>query len=384
MSSFEAEYQDTYKKVIAIKKEYFTHMLEEYNQKLLEKVENGGWKKSEQSEAYRTAVLPYWKPFGYVPKQFWFELNGSREKQMNPRLIPSDLYYNELLPYLNNLPFRYALQDKCFLDMKFPDVLQAVTVVRRIAGTYFDPRMNVITEQEALALCRSCETDIFIKPSLYTGSGAGISRLRPSECTAEAVSALFEKTGANFIVQEKIAQHATLAKLNPDSVCTIRVLSLFWKEEVTIPHTMIRVGLPGSACVSDNGGYCAEILPDGCLHPKAFRDEENWFDAKEEGLYDDSLIIPNMDRIREIVRKIHPRMSHFKWIGWDFTLDENGNALLIEFNTAPGDDVQRVCARPLFDGKTDEVLQDFFFDRSLEGSQLPNCRCLSSEIRRYL
>ena len=42
MSSFEAEYQDAYKKVIAIKKEYFTHMLEEYNQKLLEKVENGG------------------------------------------------------------------------------------------------------------------------------------------------------------------------------------------------------------------------------------------------------------------------------------------------------------------------------------------------------
>lgn len=382
--SFETEYRDAYQKIKEIKKEYFRNALEEYNRKLLKKVDDNSWSRQERHEAYLANVLPYWEQFGYVPEPFWFELNGSRNRQMDPYLIPSDLYYNELLPYLNNLPFRYALQDKCYLDMKFPDVLQAVTVIRRIADTYYDPQMHVITEAEAAALCGQRKTDLFIKPSLYTGSGEGIRRFSPSGLKTGELLSLFEKTGANFIVQEKIKQHASLAELNPCSVCTIRILSLFWEGEVSIPHSMIRVGLPGSAFVSDQGGYSAEILPDGHLHPKAFRDEENWIDAEEEGLYDNSFLIPEMDQIRNIVRRLHPRLGHFKWIGWDFTLNEEGEALLIEFNTAPGDDVQRVCGRSLFGEQTDRVLQDFFFHRSLENNQLKNCRCFCDEIRRYL
>ena len=77
-------------------------------------------------------------------------------------------------------------------------------------------------------------------------------------------------------------------------------------------------------------------------------------------------MIPGIDRVLAEVKRIHPRMGHLKWIGWDFTLDEDGDPLLIEFNSAPGDSAQRVCGRPLFGEMTDWILEDYFRRRTWE------------------
>ena len=365
------------------KKEYFRDILDRYNRRLLETVDDGSWSMEERRAEYRTKVLPYWEKYGCRPEQFWYDLNCSRDRRMDPRFIPSVLYYNEILPYLNNLSFKYALQDKSTLDIRFKDVKQAETVCRRMAGVYYDAEMEVIPCGTAVKLCLEREGDLFIKPSLYSGSGIGIQKFTPSVCGEEKIKDIFSETGHNFIVQEKIIQHESLNAINPDSVCTVRLLSLFAEDTVHVIHTMIRVGLPGSSHVSDQGGYCAEILEDGHLHPKAFRDEEKWLDAKAEGLYDYSVVIPCMDIIKDEVKRLHPRIGHFKWIGWDFTVDEDMQPLMIEFNTAPGDDVQRVCGRPLFGEMTDWVLEDFYVNRTMEGNKLNDMWCACEDIRRY-
>ena len=96
---------------------------------------------------------------------------------MDPRYIPSDLYYYELLPYLNNLPFYFALEDKNYLDLRFPDVKQAPTVCRRIAGEYYDETMALIGPDDAARLCMEREGALFIKPALYTAFGDGASQV---------------------------------------------------------------------------------------------------------------------------------------------------------------------------------------------------------------
>ena len=366
-----------------IKIKYFRKSLERFNKNLLKTMNDGGWSNKNRDRDYNDIVLPYWKKYGYAPKKFWFELNCSRDHHMDPRFIPSDLYYNELLPYINNLPFCYALQDKCSLDLRFPEVKQAVTVCRRMAGVYYDPEMRVIDCDEALRLCLNCRNDLFIKPSLYTAAGTGIKVFSPSENSDDDIRKLFSETGKNFIVQEKIIQNDAVMVINPDSVSTIRAVSLFMDNEVYIAHAMLRVGAPGRPLVAADGGYSVEILEDGHLYPKAFLDKGAWVDGSKHGLYDDSTVIPGMERVREAIRMLHPRIPYFKWIGWDFAIDRSGDPVMIEFNTSPGDDIQRVCGSPLFGDKTDRILDDYFIYRVMENDQLKGLWSGSEKIRKY-
>ena len=367
---------------ISTKNRYYRKTMERFNRRLA-KATTDGWDPQVRREAYRSVVLPYWKQFGRLPERFWFELAGSRDQKMDPRFIPSDLYYIELLPYINNLPFRWALEDKNYLDQRFPDVKQAKTVCHRIAGEYYDANMKMIQEEDAVMLCKEHQGDFFIKPALYSGFGNGIKRFDPSECSEEQIRDYFTSTGSNCIVQEKIIQHASLAALNPNSVCTVRVLSLFLNGKVYITLTYLRIGAAGSSHVEVGDEYNAEILPDGHVCQKAWYDGGYWVDAHAEGLYDDTLVIPGIDRILAEVRRLHPRVGHFKWIGWDFTLDQDGDPLLIEINSTPGDHAQRVCCRPLFGEMTDWLLEDYFMDRTMEGYQIRGVWTGNKDIRKY-
>ena len=380
---YEEAYRKAFQAAKTAKKQYFKEILDQFNRDLLKTLDDGSWSEEDRLRQYEDIVLPYWEKYGYRPERFWFELNCSREQYMDPRFIPSDLYYNELLPYINNLPFRYALQDKCSLDLRFPDVKQAETVCRRMAGVYYDPEMKVIDGNEAAKLCLSCEGDLFIKPSLYTAAGRGIKKFTPSEYSEDDILKFFSETGTNFIVQEKIRQHKAVARLNPDSVSTLRIVSLFIDNKVYIAHTMIRVGPPGQPHVATDGGYSAEVLEDGRLYPRAYRDKGTWVSGREEGLYDDSVVIPGIDRVHEQVRNLHPRLPYFKWIGWDFAIDEESDPVMIEFNTSPGDDIQRVCGSPLFGDMTERVLDDYFINRRTEDDQLKDLWQGSEAIRRY-
>jgi hypothetical protein len=375
-------YKASLKAARSAKDHYYRSKLEKVNRGRVDIIA-GGWDEKNRAEEYRTAVLPYWKRFGRKPEKFWFELAGSRDWKMDPRFIPSDLYYMELLPYLNNMQFRFASEDKNYLDMRFPDVKQARTVCRMIAGEYYDDKLELITEEEAVRLCREREGELFIKPSLYSGFGQGIQKFDPAGCTDERIRELFLETGSNLIVQEKIRQHEVLASIDPDSVSTIRVLSLFVDGEVYIPNVYLRVSTAGTSHVTSGSEYNVEIMPDGSLCPLICLDEGGWFDNHKEGIFDDTLVIPGTDRVIETAKQLHPRVGHFKWIGWDFTLDQDGDPLLIEFNTAPGDHAQRVCGRPLFGDLTDRVLEDYFCGRSMEDYQLRGCWSTNENIDRY-
>ena len=377
-----ALYGLSFKAVGKTKDRYFRRLMEESNRKLAGTVTEG-WDRSARSEEYREIVAPYWKQFHRRPKQFWFELAGSRDRKMEPGYIPSDLYYIELLPYINNLPFHWAFEEKNYLDIRFPNTKQAPTVCRKIAGEYYDREMKNISEDEALRICKEQRNELFIKPSIYSAFGDGIKHFEPSEVSDEQIKKYFDQTGSNFIIQEKIIPHETLAALNPNAVSTVRVLSFFAESKVHIPMMYLRVGAAKTTHVTVGAEWNAEILPDGHIHKRVWHDSGYWMDAREESLFDDSFVVPGMDRIRDEVGSLHPQVGHLKWIGWDYTIDKDGDPLLIEMNAIPGDHAQRVCGRPLFGDMTDWLLEDYFHKRSMEGFQARGTWTGSVNIRRY-
>ena len=335
-------------------------------------------------EDYENVVLPYWRKYNAKPEKFWFECYGSMTHEIDPRYIPLDLYFNELIPYLNNMEFAWATTDKCYLDQRFLSVKTPATVCRCMSGLYYDDSMKPIGEERAIKLCLVFEGKIIVKPSLYSHSSRKTFSLDPGMMDEGTMLTIFRKSGANFIVQERVKQHKEMARLNPDTVNTIRVESLLTKEGVYIPSTDLRVGAKGESVVeTGSGGYYCEIMEDNRLRDTAYRVDiisrfdEKGFETVDRvlmpsrdrmgGKYDETWRIPSMDQVREKVRKLHHMIPHIRFVGWDFTVDENGDPVLFEFNAAPGALVpQLITGKPMFGEMTDWVLDDFYLHRTLE------------------
>lgn len=363
----ENTYNEAHLHAFETRKRYLINALEQEGSALLQHIGLDGWGMDERRLIYEQEVLPYWERFGLRPKQMWFELYGSRDHRMDPGSLPADLYYTELLPYMNNGLQHYGLMNKGYLDYLFSDVKRPETIVLRIEGVYCDEKRNLIREDEAVDLCRQRCGTLFLKRSTGSRFGKGIFVFEPDACSDEEIRGIFEEAGASFIVQEKIPQHPRIESLNPASVSTIRVLSLLLEDEVFVESAVLRVSSPDMPYVTvHDGGFYVEILEDGRLHAKIYDNNGAWFDHGK-GLFDDSFVMPSMDRVYAEVRRIHPRIGHFKCVGWDFAVDDHGNPVMIEFNVFPGLDCsQTTCCRPIFGAKTDWILEDFFLHRTWE------------------
>lgn len=317
-------------------------------------------------EDYRNTIRPYWRQFRVaVPKKYSYRLFANADKKLDehadPRYIPDDLWFDRIIPHYNNLIFAKALQDKCLHNLLFPDVRRPVTVVKRIAGAFYDDELHPLTRAEAAARCHG-HGRVIVKPSVATGQGHNIRFYDTDGMTPQEAEKIFDTYGENFIIQEKMSQHEALARLNPQSLNSIRIITLFRDGEVHILAPILRVG--GFDSEVDNtsqGGYQGRILPDGRLAPLGFthrNDRWEFVDSYPNGIRFADVTVPSYDRVVETVRRQAERMSHFRIIGWDFAIAPDGEPLFIEFNVIPGQNQE--SNGPTFGDLTDTVLEDVF------------------------
>lgn len=326
---------------------------------------NGGY---DCDQEYEDIVVPYWKRYGYKPNKFWYQIFSEREQKVDPRYIPDDLYFGELVPYFSNQQFRRFGEDKCYHYLWFGDIKRPETICKNIAGVFYDKDMNVITKDEALQLCMDYKEEFLIKPSIDSGGGRLIEFFEPGEADFSKVSKVFADISANFIAQAAVKQHEELAKLNPSSLNTIRVISLFFNGEVHILSCILRVGAKGSKV--DNvgaGGFACPILEDGNLKDKAVNRKAEWVTENSDGVKFADVKIPYYDKLIETIKKKHKVLPHFKLIGWDFSIDTEGDPVFIEYNSCPGPN--QITCGPTFGDITDQVLEEFFVKKDLKNAQ---------------
>jgi hypothetical protein len=95
--------------------------------------------------------------------------------------------------------------------------------------------MDLISEEEAIRLCNSHSGYTVYKGITVTPLWERVLQQSKKRIIPKKKSAtLFNKTGANFIVQAMINQHSTLAALCPDVVNTMRVITVFLDGRVTL------------------------------------------------------------------------------------------------------------------------------------------------------
>ena len=326
---------------------------------------NGGYKCDKE---YEEVVVPYWERFGYKPAKYWFEMYCDREQKIDPRYIPNDLYLGELVPYFSNAEFRRFGEDKCYHDVWFPEMKRPATICKNIAGVFYDADMNVIDKEQALRLCLEFNDEFLIKPSVDSGEGRLIVFFEPGEANLTSLTEVFNDIDCNFVVQAAVKQHPLLARLNESSVNTIRPITFFFEGEVHLLSINLRIG--GSGSKVDNvgaGGYACAVEPDGSVRPVAINRKSEEITATESGIKFSEIEIPNFDEIIKLAKESQKKLAHFKLIGWDFSVDEAGDPVLIEFNTCPG--MNQMTYGPMFGDLTDKVLEEYFITKTLKNAQ---------------
>ena len=140
------------------------------------------------------------------------------------------------------------------------------------------------------------------------------------------------------MIQKKVHQHKDMSALNPSSLNTLRILSYRSDMEVLIIYSVVRIGRLNQ--VIDNqsaGGLSTTITPGGKLGKFSFGSVGNdGIEKTDTGIKLEGYQIPSYDKAIEFVKRLHFRLPFFDIIGWDVAIEENGEPILVEFNTGPG------------------------------------------------
>ena len=172
------------------------------------------------------------------------------------------------------------------------------------------------------------------------GFGAeGLSKLSPS---SDEIGNLYAECREHrCVIEEPIRQHESLSRFNPDTVNSIRVVTIAdVSNDIVITNASMRFGRVG--CFADNyhqGGLCAKVDPDkGVITGDAIdRTGEHFGAHPDSGVVFDGSVIPFWDKVREEVSAAALSCIDMdRSIGWDLTITEDGEVDFIEGNSRPG------------------------------------------------
>lgn len=338
-----------------------------YRSKKMEKEYEARIKKSMQlcpmrplSKGQKADIKAYFKKhLGREVPSYWHQYYYSRNGLYSEKYIPASIYVSSIIYRLNNYPMSLAYVDKGFYDTLFPDVNRPQTIIKNVNGFYYDDK-TPITKEEAISRCSNLKEAV-IKPTVLGTWGQGVKLFHTDNGFVPEINIsigdLFTRYKRSFIIQSKLEQHPDLAKLNPTSVNTIRVLSYRKDDEVIILYAVIRIGRKGKVVDNETaGGIKADInLQTGRIKGPAFGSPtEKNMPQTDSGVELDNFLIPSFPQVLDFVKDLHLRLPYFRLIGWDISVDTDGNPVMIEWNKSA--ELSQVAHGPAFGDYTEDIL----------------------------
>lgn len=287
----------------------------------------------------------------------------SRTGIYNKEYMPIDLYEADIIGRANRLDMRDAYCDKNMQEVFLHHISQPHSFLKNING-YFYFEGEPVSKEQAIERCSNIG-DCIIKPSLLS-KGRGVQKLKITN-GVDSISGtdfqlILEDYNKNFIIQEVVRQHPKMGALNPTSINTLRIMTYRSGMEILIVYVAVRIGRKGQ--IIDNqsaGGISAKVNENGHIAKYAFGSAGDDFITKtDSGVELEGYEIPSYSKIIETVKKSHYDLPFFDIVGWDIAIGENGEPILIEWNSKVGPS-QTACATGL--GKYTERIVNEIWSR---------------------
>lgn len=318
-------------------------------------------------------ISDYWAKFGikiydYSWHRMYYHATGIHDPRFVPDMVAGLVAYE----YYNDKVFEHAWRDKNMFDRLLPGVPLPTAYGKCIRGRMWTRRDGYISGSDSLYedcaasiyadLMKDGMDSIIIKNSRDTGFGKSVAKYSISS-EQDVLNALNEWKGSkNYIIQECIRQHSALAAFNESSTNMMRVCSWRHGNEVDIMFAAVRAGVPGSVtdvCFIDGVETVrlVGISKDGYFADKMLDQNGMFVKSLPSGM-----AVPAWDKIVKIIKENHLLIDNFDIVGWDFTVDENGEPKCFEWNISwPGTVLYQYTNGPLYGDKTEEIfsfLQD--------------------------
>ena len=294
----------------------------------------------------------------------------------DPRYLGHELYLPLVAHLLNNYHYTKFFEDKGLLGvmsgagLRFP-----YCVLRCVDGEFYDDRMQQLSAAEARRKCLAYEGAVVQKIARESSGGHGVQKflLTGSQAEKERVAEkIFGLGERDWVLQRAIEQHPVMARFNPSSLNTFRIITLYLHGRATLCYVLLRVGQAGSFV--DNmcsGGVGIGVEPDGKLHDVGYTYALEQV-REHNGVVLAGESIPQLPRVIERVLAAHEKCyPAIKLIGWDVCLAADGEPTVVEINASqPEIFVGQLNCGPVFGERTEEVIdycasRDFCYHRAL-------------------
>lgn len=320
-----------------------------------------GRRKNAITKQQRKEAKQYWSRYTKHFSPLWHELLTAQTGVFDVRYVPVDLQFTEIEDHLNDWNSAHGIDNKNNYAMYFPEIRHPKSVFRKMAGLYHADDYSIISKEQAIQNCIDCG-DVIFKVALESGKGYGISFWK-TEDGKEALLQMLDELPEETNAQEYIRQHPDMAKMNPSSCNTIRVVTYANEKGVRVLSSYFQAGTSENVRMgkANLGGLCAAIKPDGYLYPMAYDTHYEGREMHPCGIRFADFRVPSYDKVCDAVVKLATKMGDFKIISWDLTVGEDGEPVFIEMNLKYGGTMfQQLSAGPLFGDDSDEILNEIY------------------------
>lgn len=144
----------------------------------------------------------------------------------------------------------------------------------------------------------------------------------------------------DYIIEQTLVQHATLSKINPNSINTLRVVTFKIGEKVVIPNCMFRMGIGTSYLdnASSGGIFISYDLANNKLGSTAYQLFKNGAKSFTKHPVSDFVFenssLPFNEEIKTLVTKAAIAFKDIESIGWDIAFTKDG-PVIVEGNDSP-------------------------------------------------
>jgi hypothetical protein len=265
---------------------------------------------------------------------FYYSVYGKPDR--NFISVPVFLYIETCL---NDRFFSHVIEEKHFYDKFLTGIRTPTTALRRINGFYYDHAFQKIDRENVMAILER-HRKLILKPSVDSGAGrnifvfeneGGLFKNKEFSLNLEFLDG-FDK---DFIIQEFVVQHSFFSQFNPSSNNTIKVFAYrsINDDSVNLLHCIFWVGAKGHFLDHDHwGGFGLSINEENRVNKHAIDVYGNKYESVNDVLLSSLDDVPAMDEIRALAKKIANNFYYVRLLAIDFTVNIDGDPLLLEIN----------------------------------------------------
>ncbi|MCW6700876.1 hypothetical protein NH288_02070 [Anaerococcus sp. NML200537] len=274
----------------------------------------------------------------------WHKYFTAYTGNFDENFFPELLFIPEFEHFMNiNKDYSKAIEDKNLLPLiaksvgiKTPEILLSCCY-----GLYRDNNYSLLSKIEFTNKLSNLGK-VFIKPSVDSDSGSDcfIANFRNGidTLTNKKAEDVLSNLGSNFVIQEVISCHESIKEIYPKSVNTFRIITYRWNNKIEAMPVIMRIGR-GNANIDNAhaGGIFIALDNDGILHKTAFTEFCDKFNEHPDTkLIFEGHKIVGVEKVIEAAKRMHQALPQLGSYNWDFTIDEDGEPVLIEANVNGG------------------------------------------------